>query len=312
MEKNSVSPSGPDHTGKVKGRNMLTPAGTEEVVKKPIRRRPPRTLQLNTRKPEEQTDEEKPCISSSSAPKVRPRSSPLIEKLQANLALTPTALIPTPKSPEVNLPPTPFSPSPALSPLAPPSPALSPPSPALVSEEEAPVSFEDPPEGTVLPSINKGRARLSVKRRPPTRQHRKSCGEEAGAAGGRSSPRQLDGQRQNEGGEEAVERTNRKSKRVRGRKSSGRDSGEGGTGTPNEAQPGEDEDSEETAAVTQEVKPAGDEAPAEPEGEGLPGKPCPEDRVRANRKEGVETRPQEEEGENAIGPDEDKLESTGD
>ncbi|XP_064157783.1 capZ-interacting protein isoform X1 [Anguilla rostrata] len=291
-EKNSVSPSGSDHTGSSKGQNMPPPTGTEEV-----RRRPPRTLQLN---PAEQTAGGKP-IFSSSAPRVRPRSSPLIEKLQANLALSPTTLLPTSRSSEVNLPPSPFSPGHAHSPFGLPSPALSSPGPTPGSEEEAPISFERPPEGTALPSINKDRARLSFKRRPPTRQLRKSCSEEPageeGAAGGQSSPCQLDGQQKNEGAEEEAERTNRKVKGVRARKSSGRDGG------------GADEDGEETVAVTQEVKSAPDEAPAAPEGEGLPGEPCSEDRVRANQEEGAETQPQEEEeGENVIGPDEVTIE----
>ncbi|KAJ8391435.1 hypothetical protein AAFF_G00089090 [Aldrovandia affinis] len=293
------------------------------MEKKPVRRRPPRSLQL--KKPEEHSDEEKHAGASPHAPKAKPRNSPLIEKLQANLALTPTALLPPSKSPEVRLQPTSSSPSPTLGPpspaLCPPSPALGLPSPglspALLSEEEAPVSFEDPPEGSVLPSFNKDRARLSFRRRPPSRQHRKSCGEEGGAAGGRSSPCQLDSQRRNEGEEEAPEKTSRKMKRVRVRKTSGRntdkrDSAErgdaAGTGTPDETQPGAAGNSEEREATAEEVKSPGNEA-SESEGEGLQVEPRPDDNIRANRKAGEETQPQEGKG---ISPDEDEPESTGD
>ncbi|KAJ8280663.1 hypothetical protein GJAV_G00057490 [Gymnothorax javanicus] len=215
MEKSPVSPA-VEHTGSQKGHSMLEPGGTDE--KKPVRRRPPRTLQLNMKTPGDQAAGAKP---SSGVPRVRPKSSPLIEKLQASLALSPTALFPSPKSPDVNHPPSPFSACPTHSSLAPPS-------PALFGEEETPVSFEAPPEGDVLPSINKGRARLSFKRRPPTRQLRKSSSEDAGAAGGRSSPCQQDGQQQDEEEEDdAFERTERKAGSVRGRKSAGRDGRQG-------------------------------------------------------------------------------------
>ncbi|XP_037543132.1 duboraya [Nematolebias whitei] len=45
--------------------------------------------------------------------------------------------------------------------------------------EEGPSSFEATPsavEGNILSSINKGRARVSIRRRPPSRCHRKSSG----------------------------------------------------------------------------------------------------------------------------------------
>ncbi|KAM8822254.1 uncharacterized protein ACB058_021550 [Synchiropus picturatus] len=89
--------------------------------------------------------------------KVKAASSPLIERLQANLALSPTALLPPP--------PPPLSPS---------------------SEEEgegedaaAAAGFSSPPGGAPLPSFNKTRARLSFKRRLPSRKHRRSSGEES-------------------------------------------------------------------------------------------------------------------------------------
>lgn len=73
--------------------------------------------------------------------------------LQANLALSPTALLPSPKSSEVKLQSAPLSPTTPCSPLSPLSPTLRP--SQLSSEEEDPVSFDSPPEGAPLPSINK-------------------------------------------------------------------------------------------------------------------------------------------------------------
>uniref|UniRef100_A0A8C3A972 Zgc:153184 n=1 Tax=Cyclopterus lumpus TaxID=8103 RepID=A0A8C3A972_CYCLU len=112
--------------------------------------------------------------------KIKMKNSPIIEKLQANLTLSPTALLPSPnKSPEVTLQPAPLSPTTPCSPQSPLSPTLRP--SHLSGEEEVAVSFDGPPEGAPLLSINKTRARLSFKRRPPTRQHRRSAGEEEGA-----------------------------------------------------------------------------------------------------------------------------------
>uniref|UniRef100_A0A667Z8L7 FAM21/CAPZIP domain-containing protein n=1 Tax=Myripristis murdjan TaxID=586833 RepID=A0A667Z8L7_9TELE len=112
--------------------------------------------------------------------------------LQANLALSPTALLPSPKSPEVKLQPAPLSPT---APCSPQSPTLRPSQQS--SEDEDAVSFETPPEGTTLPSINKTRARLSFKRRPPTRQHRRSAGEEAAGFGSSLSPSELSNTKEN-------------------------------------------------------------------------------------------------------------------
>ncbi|KAM6972879.1 capZ-interacting protein [Aplochiton taeniatus] len=139
------------------------------------------------------------------------KNSLLIERLQANLALSPTSLLPTAKPPEVKQQPVPLSPislsttslhTPSQSPTQ--SPTLLPPQHS--SEEEEPASFERPAEGTPLPCFNKGRARLSFKRRPPTRQHRRSrgSGDEGGASGSSLSPCELHSPQEN-GGEEVFE-----------------------------------------------------------------------------------------------------------
>ncbi|XP_053737260.1 capZ-interacting protein [Synchiropus splendidus] len=117
------------------------------------RRKAPASLQLSRSQ-----EEAEPGVSpaASRAPlsptrfKVKTKSSPLIERLQANLALSPTALLP---------PPAPLSPS--------------------SEEEEAAAGFGSPPGGAPLPSFNKTRARLSFKRRLPSRKHRRSSGEES-------------------------------------------------------------------------------------------------------------------------------------
>ncbi|XP_030633280.1 capZ-interacting protein [Chanos chanos] len=193
MEDSPVKPSVAELAGRFKNHALPTPAGNEE--RKPVRRKPPASLQLRNLHGE--SEPEKPTVISPHPPKVKLKNSPLIEKLQANLALSPTGHLPSPKSPELKLQPTPFSP--VSGPL---SPTLRPPS--QHSEDEVPVSFEQPAEGTPLPSINKSRARLSFKRRPPTRQHRKSASEDAGfESGGESkSPTELENPQQNGNGEE--------------------------------------------------------------------------------------------------------------
>lgn len=70
--------------------------------------------------------------------------------MQANLALSPAALLPSPKSPDVKLQPAPLSPP---TPCGPPRPGLQPSRPP--AEEEDPSSFDGPPDGAPLPSINK-------------------------------------------------------------------------------------------------------------------------------------------------------------
>ncbi|XP_028276011.1 capZ-interacting protein isoform X2 [Parambassis ranga] len=188
MEDSPSKPSVAELAGRFKGH--ILPAPNDEL---PFRRKPPSSLKLHN-----QSDNNEESDKSTAPPtpsKIKMKNSAIFEKLQANLALSPTALLPSPKSPEVKLQPAP-APVPApLSPTSPRSP-LTPLSPTLrpsrqSSEEEDPVGFESPPEGNPLPSFNKTRARLSFKRRPPTRQHRRSAGEEAGAFGSSLSPCEL-------------------------------------------------------------------------------------------------------------------------
>ncbi|XP_056586733.1 duboraya isoform X2 [Triplophysa dalaica] len=166
-----------DHTV-VKKRSVAELAGkfscqipqmTDAEVNKPVRRRPPRTLHLSASNNADQSQDEK------EAGPVSPRknrNSALIEKLQANLTLSPTGPPLFPKSPgAVKLPLASFFPTTPGSPV-------SPPAIATPKQEETATSFENPVEGGVLKSINKGRARLSIKRRPPSRKNRKSSTEE--------------------------------------------------------------------------------------------------------------------------------------
>uniref|UniRef100_A0A4W6FAT4 Duboraya n=1 Tax=Lates calcarifer TaxID=8187 RepID=A0A4W6FAT4_LATCA len=153
---------------------------------KPVRRRPPRSLQL----PKTHGDDQEPPGVTSPLPAKTKRNSALIEKLQASLALSPSTQLPSPKSPGFRLLPPAFTPpSPGSAPVTtvttlstatPTSPVAATPG----TEEEGPISFEAPPtvaEGSVLSSINKGRVRHSIRRRPPSRRHRKSSsGDDAG------------------------------------------------------------------------------------------------------------------------------------
>ncbi|XP_045694492.1 capZ-interacting protein isoform X2 [Phyllostomus hastatus] len=116
---------------------------------------------------------EKSAHNASHLPKVKVKSSPLIEKLQANLAFDPAALLPgaSPKSPGLKAAVSPFHSPPST----PSSPGVRPQEP-----EEVPISFDQPPEGSHLPCYNKVRTRGSIKRRPPSRRFRRSqsdCGE---------------------------------------------------------------------------------------------------------------------------------------
>nr|XP_021405829.1 capZ-interacting protein isoform X2 [Lonchura striata domestica] len=102
-------------------------------------------------------------------PKVKVKSSPMIEKLQANLAFAPAALLPgvSPKSPGMKVLVSPFS-----------TPPSTPTSPGTQSQpSETPVSFDQPPESTQLQFYNKVRTRGSIKRRPPSRRFRRSLSE---------------------------------------------------------------------------------------------------------------------------------------
>ncbi|XP_056302949.1 duboraya isoform X2 [Danio aesculapii] len=143
---------------------------TDAEVNKPVRRRPPRSLPLPTNNDAAQAHEEKGAETVSTR---KNRNSALIEKLQANLTLSPTGPPVFPKSPGIKLV------VPCFSPGSPSSPS-SPPVTGTPKEEETAASFESPVDGSVLKSINKGRARLSIKRRPPSRRHRKSSADEAG------------------------------------------------------------------------------------------------------------------------------------
>ncbi|KAF4077445.1 hypothetical protein AMELA_G00208240 [Ameiurus melas] len=144
------------------------PLPTADEVNKPVRRRPPRTLPIPASNDVGQGQDEKAEVGSH--PPRKNRNSALIEKLQASLP--PTALLTSPLSPGAGKLQMPFFP-----PLSPCSP-VNPISPSKPSLTETPASFETPAEGSVLLSINKGRARHSIKRRPPSRRLRKSSGEE--------------------------------------------------------------------------------------------------------------------------------------
>ncbi|XP_044227365.1 duboraya isoform X4 [Thunnus albacares] len=200
-------------------------AGNE--TEKPVRRRPPRSLQLPKSHGDDQECQQPPDVTSPGPGKAK-RNSALIEKLQANLVLSPTALLPSPKSPGLRmLPPSfvPPFPGSALDATVTSSSTATPTSPVTVhplTQEERPTSFEDPPtvaEGSILTSINKGRARHSIRRRPPSRRHRKSSsGDEVGVAndGGDTpltSPSEPDGKTAEEegggGGEGEEDKTER-------------------------------------------------------------------------------------------------------
>lgn len=137
---------------------------------------PPSVAQLKGRFREQAANaKEKSPSNASQPPKIKVKSSPLIEKLQANLVFHPGALLPgaSPKSPGLKAMVSPFN--------SPPSTPSSPGVQSRASEpEEVPVSFDQPPEGSHLPCYNKVRTRGSIKRRPPSRRFRRSqsdCGD---------------------------------------------------------------------------------------------------------------------------------------
>ncbi|XP_036879694.2 capZ-interacting protein isoform X1 [Manis javanica] len=170
---NSASPSVAQLAGRFREQAA---AAKETPASKPARRKPPCSLPLFPPKAElGQNGEEKSLPNASHPPKIKVKSSPLIEKLQANLAFDPTALLPgaSPKSPGLKAGGSPFQ--------SPPSTPSSPGVRSRASEpEEVPVSFDQPPEGSHLPCYNKVRTRGSIKRRPPSRRFRRSqsdCGE---------------------------------------------------------------------------------------------------------------------------------------
>lgn len=167
----SASPS----VAQLAGRFREQAAAAKEIpASKPARRKPPCSLPLFPPRVElGQNGEEKSPHNASHLPKVKVKSSPLIEKLQANLAFDPAALLPgaSPKSPGLKAAVSPFHSPPST----PSSPGVRPQEP-----EEVPISFDQPPEGSHLPCYNKVRTRGSIKRRPPSRRFRRSqsdCGE---------------------------------------------------------------------------------------------------------------------------------------
>ncbi|XP_049737129.1 capZ-interacting protein [Elephas maximus indicus] len=173
----NVDNSAPPSVAQLAGRFREQAAVAKETpASKPARRRPPCSLPLFPPKVElGQNGEEKSPPNASHHPKIKVKSSPLIEKLQANLAFDPAALLPgaSPKSPGLKAVVSPFH-----------SPPSTPSSPGVQSRssepEEVPISFDQPPEGSHLTCYNKVRTRGSIKRRPPSRKFRRSqsdCGD---------------------------------------------------------------------------------------------------------------------------------------
>ncbi|NWR48156.1 CPZIP protein, partial [Regulus satrapa] len=165
----SASPSVAQLAGKFKEQAASVP-GKEVPPHKPTRRKPPCSLPLYSHKTEtSDNDEQKRSPNACPVPRVKVKSSPMIEKLQANLAFAPAALLPgvSPKSPGMKVLVSPFS-----------TPPSTPTSPGAQSQHsETPVSFDQPPESTQLQFYNKVRTRGSVKRRPPSRRFRRSLSE---------------------------------------------------------------------------------------------------------------------------------------
>ncbi|XP_075710783.1 capZ-interacting protein [Rhinoderma darwinii] len=168
-ESGAVEESAPPSVAKLAGLfgDTLSSARKEVPPHKVTRRKPPCSLPLP--KPEVTNNgDEKLSPPQSQIPKVKVKSSPLIEKLQANLAFTPASLLPgPPKSPVVKAMASPWG----TPPSTPSSPGVQPHS---SNTEETPISFEEPPEGSHLQSFTKVRTRGSIKRRPPSRMFRKS------------------------------------------------------------------------------------------------------------------------------------------
>lgn len=165
----SGSPSVAQLAGKFK-EQAASITGKEVPPHKPTRRKPPCSLPLYSNKTEtSQNNGQKPSPNACPIPKVKVKSSPMIEKLQANLAFAPAALLPgaSPKSPGLKVMVSPFS----TPPSTPSSPGIQPQS---SEASETPVSFDKPPEGTQLQCYNKVRTRGSIKRRPPSRKFRRS------------------------------------------------------------------------------------------------------------------------------------------
>ncbi|XP_077422314.1 capZ-interacting protein isoform X2 [Vanacampus margaritifer] len=192
MEDSPAKLSVAELAGRFKGHILPMPAAHDES---PFRRKPPCSLKFPIRKDDGQESNTNTNRTISVSPvKIRMKNSSVIERLQANLALSPTTLLPSPKSPKANRQPDSPSPTDATTATTPLAPTLQP--TQLSGEEEGedqedPISFDSPPEGTSLPSFHKTRVRLSFKRRPPTRQHRRSAGEEAAPFDSVPSPCEL-------------------------------------------------------------------------------------------------------------------------
>ncbi|NXS60315.1 CPZIP protein, partial [Brachypteracias leptosomus] len=168
----SASPSVAQLAGKFK-EQAANITGKEVPPHKPTRRKPPCSLPLYSPQTEtNDNDEQKRSPNACPIPKVKVKSSPMIEKLQANLAFAPAALLPgaSPKSPGLKAMVSPFS----TPPSTPSSPGVQ---PQPSEGNETPVSFDQPPEGTQLQFYNKVRTRGSIKRRPPSRKFRRSLSE---------------------------------------------------------------------------------------------------------------------------------------
>ncbi|XP_067364913.1 capZ-interacting protein isoform X1 [Channa argus] len=187
-------PSVAELAGRLEGHVQPMSSSNDEMP-----RRPPCSLKLQLQKNDNKLDK---TAASPNPFKVKMKNSPTIGKLQANLALSPTALLPSPKTPEVKLQLAPLPPTTPGSPL---SPTLQP--SQLSTEEEDPISFDSPPDSATLQSINKTRARLSFKRRLPTRQHRRSAVEEAGPLGSSLSSCELYSPKDDKDQDEVFERT---------------------------------------------------------------------------------------------------------
>ncbi|XP_032889269.1 capZ-interacting protein [Amblyraja radiata] len=152
----------------------------EKLPRGPIRKKPPCSLPLfgirnNLKTETDHNGEQKPPINEAfRQPKLKMKnSSALIEKLQATLHFSPTALMPGlgPKSP-LKSPFSPFA-SPASTPESPGTASLS-------SESDGSVSLDQPKEAEPLQSLHKSRARPSLKRRPPSRRFRRSVTDDVG------------------------------------------------------------------------------------------------------------------------------------
>ncbi|XP_027627052.1 capZ-interacting protein [Tupaia chinensis] len=197
----NVDSSAPPSVAQLAGRFREQAAAAKETpASKPARRKPPCSLPLPLLAPRADlgpSGEEKSPPNASHPPKVKVKSSPLIEKLQANLSFDPAALLPgaSPKSPGFKAMVSPFHSPPST----PSSPGVQ---PRSGEGEEVPVSFDQPPEGGHLPCCTKVRTRGSIKRRPPSRRFRRSqsdCGDLGEFRAPEAEPSQENGAKEENG-----------------------------------------------------------------------------------------------------------------